>query len=123
MPETEAEANAAARANKRWQEAALALQLRECPVIELPLLRTLPDKSQQTVAQGLTAMLAQLRYEGFMVRRLHSDRGRPSKMEGLKVIMHVSKGKLALCFRELLCLRKIGPMPCAQPKQLCGHMR
>ena len=76
LPETEAEANATARANKRWQEAALALQLQECPVIELPLLRMLPDKSQQTVAQGLTAMLAQLRYEGFMVRRLHSDRGR-----------------------------------------------
>ena len=76
IPETEAEASAVARANKRWQEAALALQLQACPVLELPLLRMLPDKSQQSVAQGLAAMLAQLRYEGFMVRRLHSDRGR-----------------------------------------------
>ena len=76
LPETEAEAAAVERANRRWQEAALALQLWECPVLEIPLLRMLPDKSQQTVSQGLAAMLAHLRYEGFMVRRLHSDRGR-----------------------------------------------
>ena len=76
LPETEAEARAAARANDRWRVAASALQLRECPVLEIPMVRMLPDKSQQSVAQGLTAMFGQLRYEGFMVRRLHSDRGR-----------------------------------------------
>ena len=76
LPETEAEARAAARANDRWQAAASALQLQECPVLEIPMVRMLPDKSQQSVAQGLAAMLGHLRYEGFMVRRLHSDRGR-----------------------------------------------
>ena len=34
MPETEAEASAVARANKRWRDAAQALQLQACPVIE-----------------------------------------------------------------------------------------
>ena len=75
-PETKAEAEAVERANKRWREAALALQLQECPILEIPLLRMLPDTSQQTVAQGLAAMLGHLRYEGFMVRRLHSAGGR-----------------------------------------------
>ena len=40
------------------------------------MVRMLPDKSQQSVAQGLAAMMGHLRYEGFMLRRLHSDRGR-----------------------------------------------
>ena len=75
-PETAPETAAVDRANQRWRDAALALQLQDCPVLELPLLRMLPNKSQQSVAQGLTAMLAQLKYEGFMVRRLRSDRGR-----------------------------------------------
>ena len=39
----------------------------------------LPNKSQQSVAQGLAAMITHLRYEGFMIRRLHSDRGREFK--------------------------------------------
>ena len=76
MPETEAEARAAARANEQWQAAALALKLEECPVIEIPLVRMLADKSQQAVSQGLAAMIAHLKYEGFMIRRIHSDRGR-----------------------------------------------
>ena len=75
-PTLEVDDRAAERANQRWIAAATALQLRECPVLEVPLIRTLPDKSQQTVAQGLAAMMANLNYEGFMVRKLHSDRGR-----------------------------------------------
>ena len=75
-PETEKEARMVAQANARWSRAAAALQLQECPTLEIPLLRTLPDKSQQSVARGLAAILRHLRYEGFMVRRLHSDRGR-----------------------------------------------
>ena len=75
-PETAGEARDVERANKRWKEAAAALQLQECHTLEVPLLRMLPNKSQQSVAQGLAAMIANLRYEGFMIRRLHSDRGR-----------------------------------------------
>ena len=75
-PETEVEARNVARANERWRAAAAALQLQECPTLEVPLLRMIPNKSQQSVAQALAAMIAHLRYEGFMLRRLHSDRGR-----------------------------------------------
>ena len=108
LPISEAEQRAADRANQRWKAAAAALQLQDCPVLEVPLMRMLPDKCQQTVAQGLTAMMAHLAYEGFMIRRLHSDRGREfnngavqrlcrpspkrttrSKMVGLRVIMPV----------------------------------
>ena len=74
--ETEAEAKAVEQAQRRWEEAAAALQLKECPVIEVPFIRMLPDKSQATVTQALMAMIAQLKYEGFALRRLHSDRGR-----------------------------------------------
>ena len=74
--ESEAERKSVEQAQRRWEAAAAALQLKECPVIEVPFLRTLPDKTQGAVAQGLLAMIAQLKYEGFMLRRLHSDRGR-----------------------------------------------
>ncbi len=74
--ETEVEAGNITRANERWKAAATALQLQECPTLEVPLLRVLPNKSQQSVAQALAAMITHLRYEGFMIRRLHSDRGR-----------------------------------------------
>ena len=75
-PETEGEARNVARANERWKDAAAALQLQECPTLEVPLLRVLPNKSQQSVAQALAPMITHLRYEGFMIRRLRSDRGR-----------------------------------------------
>ena len=81
-PEMEAEARAIDRANLRWVEAASALQLQACPVLEIPFIRTLPNKSQQTVVQALAAMLSQIHYEGFMVRRLHSDRGREFNNSG-----------------------------------------
>ena len=68
-PETDADRKAVERAQQRWEAAALALQLKECPVLELPFIRHLPDKSQATVAQGLLAMIAQVTYEGFMIRR------------------------------------------------------
>ena len=74
--ETEAEAKAVEQAPRRWEEAAAALQLKECPVLEVPFIRLLSDKSQVTVTQALMAMFAQLKYEGFTLRRLHSDRGR-----------------------------------------------
>ena len=57
------------------QRLASALQLRSCPVIEVPFLRMLSNKSQPTVTQALAAMLSQIQYEGSMVRRVHSDRG------------------------------------------------
>ena len=81
--ESEAEARAVTRANDRWIEAAAALQLQACPTIEMPFVRMLPDKSQHTVVQALAAMLSQIQYEGFMVRRLHSDRGREFNNSGV----------------------------------------
>ena len=82
--ESAEEEQAAASANRRWVEAASALQLQECPAIELPFLRMLPNKSQQTVTQALAAMLSQIQYEGFMVRRVHSDRGREFNNAGVR---------------------------------------
>ena len=58
--ESNAEEQAATRANRRWVEAASALQLQECPTLELPFLRMLPNKSQLTVAQALATMLSQI---------------------------------------------------------------
>ena len=75
LPEEEVPAETEAE-KQRWEAAALALRLKACPVLEVPFIRHLPDKSQATVAQGLMAMIAQIGYEGFMLRRLHSDRGR-----------------------------------------------
>ena len=43
----------------------------------------LPNKSQKTVVQALAAMLSQIQYEGFMVRRVHSDRGREFNNSGV----------------------------------------
>ena len=82
-PESEAEQQAIARANRRWVDAASALQLQACPVIEIPFIRTLPNKSQTTMVQALAAMLSQIQYEGFMVRRVHSDRGREFNNSGV----------------------------------------
>ena len=83
-PESTAEAQAVASANRRWMEAASALQLQECRTIEIPFVRMLPNKCQQTVVQALAAMLAQIQYEGFMVRRVHSDRGREFNNSGVR---------------------------------------
>ena len=82
-PESSAEAQAVDRANRRWVAAASTLQLQACPVLEVPFIRMLPNKSQPTVVQALAAMLSQIQYEGFMVRRVHSDRGREFNNSGV----------------------------------------